>query len=273
MDPSNAADTGSRSNWWGRWGSLILTLATGVAYVVGYCSVFVLSDELGIQSRDLDLDVRDYLLLTSLTFATWALAALLQLLSFSTQDRFFGSPILEFKKAFRALRRRGERRGGLVALLKLGVGFLLGNLVQIAFLFAVFVVSSFTGIDILAAVALVGVLGVAASLSRHSARFGVITIVLFAAISSYIMLNTAKSWASDVRAYAAVGTKPPTRMPFELILNPQIGFAAFDDLRACVLRVGGSVFLGRDSTLVIAVDSFSPAPCEVEANPFGLNDP
>jgi hypothetical protein len=225
------------------WPGGTTTIATALAYLVGYSSVSAFASALGVSAADVGLDLRDYLLLTGLTALSWV-PVLVATELWSWVAHPFGEV------------RRVQRVAAYVGLFLATAGTYVAGFVTSG--------GNFYVAGLLPGVLYVGIFLVLQLSPPESVRrwMRVAAVAMIAIATPISTLVGSTSWADSLLTDASE-SEPPDEGPFpiRLVLEPEIGSATVEvdgnPETACVLRVSERVFLGTEAVVVGDVTSFT----------------
>jgi len=270
------------------YGAVTVTVATAVAYFMGYASVSAFAAELGVSPRDLGLDVRDYLLLASINIVSWITVY------FATMGYAFVYTMLT-----------GARVKPWIRITFMGVSF------GVVFGLAINATLYSTGqtlergaggwfllppISILV-IFLIGAVARTVVVNAHNARRGsmrgvvrldklpkvgsremtiyrvvpVLAGVVLIFCSYFPSVYGARAWANSLEFASLRGIDSPPRGPFglALIIQPSQGEITFTaggrDVRVCGMRLSDKLMINSDGNSEIRdIDVFEHARCDAD---------
>jgi hypothetical protein len=227
-----------------------LPIAAIVGYIVGYWALATLAMELGVSVKDLGLDFRDTLVLAGIPAGVWMLGVLL----------YFSLTSAVNWSDERAKGTQGARR---VAF------FAIGGIAHMGFSIVGLGIAAITGLNLFAAILLVGLPIIFPGLLRRFPPVGVLAVVAFTLVLAYGVISQMADWATELRAAVAEGDPLPAGpVPARLLLTPSEGTVRVGDEVACVVRLGQDVLIGGTTVVVAEPDLFVAEDCDPDPRPL-----
>jgi hypothetical protein len=251
----------------------LVALGTGAAYLLGAASVSTFASGLGISPSDLELEVRDQLLIAGVYFVPGIIFAV----AFYTLFRNFPAYALDMRARAEASEVRSTRIKYrsypfvLVLCAAVTMASLLNTMVPAASLFS-----------LVWAVAIVCTFPLIASALHHphtmddeerrrervmTRSFIAVSAALVFLLPQALLVVAASDWGEDLRA----NPENPSSgwSPLRLIIHPNRGWVFSAGERACVLRVAPDVVVGSETVMVTSIERFAvDESCPLTGKPF-----
>jgi hypothetical protein len=240
--------------------TILLTVSTGAAYIVGVWSVTSFADGAGVDSADLGFEFRDYVLLTALNLLPLLAAISAVAVGIAVINRFRNS------------NRRLLVPPTLVAMtvLAMTAGALLSGSRLAELILGGLAVGFFVTV----------VVSIVVTIERTGRK---IALLLLLAVPTFGVIDTTVSSIANIGAESQfygeqlgdfghhgsnlAFTSNPAGLA--MLIRPQTGVATLNGMSACVVRIRGNVLADNDDVIVVAqLDKFVPSDCAVSNRAF-----